>query len=92
MLLKNVLTKYPCEFYVFGSRTKFHGSVFSDLDLVYKSPMTDITRFELQEDLADIPIPFRVDLVRWDTCSDAFKERIRQDLVPIEDVISCESK
>jgi predicted nucleotidyltransferase len=92
MLLKRVLAKYPCEFYVFGSRAKFNGGVFSDLDLVYKSPLTDIMRFELQEDLADIPIPFRVDLVRWDTCSDTLKEQIRQDLVSIEDTVSCESE
>lgn len=83
-LLKTVLQQYPYKFYVFGSRAKFKGKSFSDLDLVYKSHISDSILFKLQEELMDIPIPFRIDLVNWNTCSDDFKKLIKEDLVPFD--------
>ncbi len=77
----NILSKYPFQFYAFGSRVKGNFSKFSDLDLCYKEniPWQIISEIEEFFDLSDIP--FKVDLVDLSKADPVFKSLIEKDLV-----------
>jgi len=82
--VKNILKGYPYTFYAFGSRTKqSQAKQFSDLDLCYKESIPDHIISEIKEAFENSDLPFMVDFVSWERCSESFKQLIEKDLVKL---------
>ncbi|WP_293865168.1 nucleotidyltransferase family protein [uncultured Alsobacter sp.] len=76
------------EVLAFGSRARGRAKPFSDLDLAILGqdalPLPQLA--ELREAFEDSDLPFRVDLVDWNTIEDAFRAIIRREAVLIQSV------
>lgn len=82
-ILKDILNKYPYQFYAYGSRTKGNAKQYSDLDICYKNiPWEEISN--IREDLTKSNLPFFVELVNWDKMTTTFQEIINKDLTLIK--------
>ena len=79
-LLKEILSKHPYTFYLFGSRSKGKASKFSDIDLCYKEPIPGEIITKIRFELEDSNLPFFVDLVYWNNMSEDFQKLIEKDL------------
>lgn len=82
-LIKNILSKYPYQFYAFGSRVKNNAKHLSDLDLCYKDNISDLEISNLMAELEESNLPFKVELINWKNCTPAFQKQIEKDLVPL---------
>ena len=58
-LIKSILSKYPYQFYAFGSRVKGKQKKYSDLDLCYKDAIPDAVISKMHEDFEETPIERR---------------------------------
>ncbi len=67
----------------FGSRVTGRAKPHSDLDLVVMAPITDLERFELNADLEDSDLPFRVDVVVWEELPESMRATITRDPAPV---------
>lgn len=79
-IIKDILKKYPYAFYVFGSRVKGTHRNLSDFDLCFMEKIPDATVTKIKGDFEDSDLPFQVDLIDFNRCSDAFKNHIQNDL------------
>jgi predicted nucleotidyltransferase len=79
-----ILSKYPYQFYLFGSRATGKARSFSDVDICYKEeiPAEIIARIAAEFDDSDLP--FKVDIVGFANMDEPFKERIQQEMVAIK--------
>ena len=82
-MLRQILDKYPYEFYAYGSRVKEKARKFSDLDLCYQEEIPARTITELRWELKESNLPFIVELVNWKNMRPAFQKIIKKDLVLI---------
>lgn len=80
IILQEILSKYPYEFYVFGSRIKGKAEKFSDLDLAYKEDIAIQDLSDLREKLEESDLPFHVDLINLNEVSNDFAELVRRDM------------
>jgi predicted nucleotidyltransferase len=80
-ILRQILSQYPYAFFIFGSRVKGTQKRFSDVDLCYKEKIPSAVISKLEEDLEESNLPFKVDLVNWELCSDDFKKLIEKDMI-----------
>lgn len=81
-ILKSILSKYPYQFYVYGSRVKGTAKKNSDLDICYYDiPRKEI--LDLNQELKDSDLSFIVELVAWNNMRPAFQKNIEKDLVKI---------
>lgn len=78
--LKSILSKYPYTFYAFGSRVTGEAKKFSDLDICYKEKIPDRIVVEIEEDLEESDLPFKVELIDWNLCALEFRQAIENDL------------
>jgi predicted nucleotidyltransferase len=62
-ILEQILSKYPYQFYAYGSRTKGTARQFSDLDLCYQENIPSYVLVEIEKDLEESNLPFIVELV-----------------------------
>ncbi len=81
--IRTILEKASINFYIYGSRAKGTSSKFSDIDICYKEPLSKELKWQLQEDLENSNLPFKVDLVDYNKCSEDFQELIEKDLQPL---------
>jgi type I restriction enzyme S subunit len=84
LLLQAILRKYPYQFFVYGSRAKGTASKFSDLDLCIKGPASTQELGTIRAAFEESNLPFKVDVILWDTISKEFKQKIAADLRPLE--------
>ena len=56
--LKQILHKYPYQFYAYGSRVKGNARQFSDLDLCYQEEISLETVCQIKEELEGIKFTF----------------------------------
>lgn len=82
-IIKNILSKYPYQFYAYGSRVKGTARRYSDLDLCYYDNIKCQIISNIKEKLEDSDLPFIVELVNWKNMRPAFQENISKDLVEI---------
>lgn len=61
-ILQQILNKYPCKFYAYGSRVKGTSRKFSDLDICYYD-IPDLVISDIREELENSDLPFIVELV-----------------------------
>ncbi len=74
------------EVWAFGSRLKGTAKPHSDLDLVVRgdAPLDIATPARLAEAFAESDLPWRVDVVDWTTCSEAFRALVGQKAVVVQ--------
>jgi predicted nucleotidyltransferase len=82
-IVKEILSRYPYDFYVYGSRAKGTARNLSDLDLCYQSFISDSLIFQIEEELKESDLPFSVDLVAWWRMKNNFQALIKKDLIKI---------
>lgn len=81
-IVKEILSKYPYQFYAYGSRVKGNVRRISDLDICYYD-VPDLTIGDIKEELENSDLPFIVELVKWKNMRPAFQEKIKKDLILI---------
>lgn len=82
-IVKKILQKYVpgCEVRVFGSRLKEKIKKYSDLDLaiVGKEKLSGDIIYSLKENFQESDLPFRVDVLDWNSISPEFKAVINKE-------------
>ncbi len=82
--LLDILSKYPYQFYVYGSRVKGYSRRYSDVDICTLDNITSNEIYEIKEALEESNITIKVDLVSVDELSTEFFKAIQKDLVELE--------
>jgi len=82
-ILKEILIRYPYEFYAYGSRVKGDFSKNSDLDILIKSNETISLKIieELKLQFNESLIPYIVNFSVYNEISEDFYKLIENDLV-----------
>ena len=62
-ILQQILSKYPYQFYAYGSRVKGTARKFSDLDVCYQEEIPISVISQIREELEESDLPFMVELV-----------------------------
>ena len=83
-IVQDILSKYPYTFYAFGSRARGNPKQLSDLDLCFFDDIPLNTQAHLEEDFEESDLPYKVDIVNWNKCSESFQKIIKEDLVCIQ--------
>ncbi len=83
-MVMSILSKYPYSFYAFGSRAKGNQKRFSDLDICFFENIPWNIRSHISEDFDESLLPFTVDIVDWNSCDEAFKNLIKENLVLLQ--------
>ena len=63
-IVQKILSKYPYQFYAYGSRVKGTAHKYSDLDLCYYENIDPKVIFSIKEELENSNLPFIVELVK----------------------------
>jgi len=82
-IVKAILSKYPYDFYAYGSRVKGNSKRTSDLDICYQEKISNLELTQLWEDFTESDLPFEVEVVSWENMRSIFKKIIQKDLVLI---------
>lgn len=84
-IIKEILSKFPYDFYYYGSRVKGDFTRASDLDILLMSVgevlQSDIEKIE--NEFNESKIPYRVNISRRDKMKDYFFKLIEADLVKV---------
>ncbi|PWL73806.1 nucleotidyltransferase domain-containing protein [Candidatus Gastranaerophilales bacterium] len=84
-IIKNILAKYPYDFYAYGSRVKGDFTRASDLDILLMSDgeilQSDIEK--IKNEFNESKVPYRVNISRRDKMEDYFFKLIEADLVKV---------
>jgi len=83
-IVRDILAKYPYTFYAFGSRVKGKQKRFSDLDICFFENIPWNERAHIDEDFEESNLPYKVDIIDWNSCEKKFQNLIRQDLILIQ--------
>ena len=83
LILQSILSKYPYQFYAYGSRVKGEAWKLSDLDLCYYDDIPNRVIYEIREEFEQSNLPFMVELVNWKNMRPAFQKTIKKNLVLI---------
>jgi predicted nucleotidyltransferase len=62
-IIQKILSKYPYQFYAYGSRVKGNARKLSDLDICYREDISDAIAFQIEEEFKESDLPFLVELV-----------------------------
>lgn len=87
IIIRHILSKHLPEnaiVWVFGSRARKAKKKYSDLDLLIDingKPLPSDIAIELADDFEESDLPYKVDIVDWNTISDWFRECIKDDRV-----------
>lgn len=82
-IVQQILSRYPYQFYAYGSRVKGTARKLSDLDICYQDELTDATAFQIEEEFKESDLPFAVELVAWKDMKPSFQAMIKKDLTLI---------
>ena len=80
-LLKEYSSKYPYQFYAFGSRVKGTQKPLSDLDLCFKEDIPINVQAHIEEDFEESDLPFTIDLIDFNLCDENFQSLIQKDYI-----------
>ncbi len=87
-IVRSLLEKHVPQYAVwaFGSRAKWTAKDYSDLDLavITDKPLTLSVSSSLSDDFSESDLPWKVDLVDWETTSDSFRKIIAEDYVVVQ--------
>src|SRR5690348_2227796 len=83
-IVLDILKNYPYSFYAFGSRVKKNPKKFSDLDLCFFEPIPWNIRSKIDEDFEESDLSYKVDVVDWQACDQAFRNLIFNDMICLQ--------
>lgn len=83
-LIQNILAKYDYSFFAFGSRVKATHKRFSDLDLFFCEHIPNKALMQLETELEESDLPFKVDIVNYNNCEADFQKIILNDYACIQ--------
>lgn len=83
-IVQKILSQYPYSFYAFGSRAKGSPKILSDLDLCFFDNIPTNILLHIEEEFEESDLPYKVDIVDWNKCTDTFREMIKNDLIQIQ--------
>lgn len=86
-MISDVVKDTPFELFVFGSRINGKARPTSDLDLAYYGPQPFLEIDQLEEAFFESDLPFTVDIIDLNTCSQEFLEMIQEDLTPLKPLL-----
>ena len=78
-IVTKILSKHDYSFFVFGSRAATNAKKLSDLDLFYVEDIPPKTIMIIEEEFEESDLPYKVDLVNYNTCDKEFKDRITKN-------------
>ena len=58
-IVKQILNKYPYQFYAYGSRAKGTAHKLSDLDICYLEDIPEAIAFQIEEEFKESDLPYR---------------------------------
>jgi predicted nucleotidyltransferase len=79
-IVKDILNQHQVEVFVFGSRSKGIAKKFSDLDFVIKEEIDTRKLNKLKNSFDESDLPFKVDVIPWNSIDESFKNHILSDL------------
>ncbi len=84
-IIKGILSKYPYEFYYYGSRVKGDFKLGSDLDILLKSEekLSYAIIEEIETEFNKSRIPYRVNISDFSRMENCFYDLIKNDLVKV---------
>ena len=62
-IIRQILSKYPYQFFAYGSRVKGNSRQLSDLDLCYQEKIADSLVFQIEEEFEESDLPVAVELL-----------------------------
>ena len=77
------LNKKNTQLFVFGSRARNDHKKFSDLDILIRGKIDDITLSNIKENLENSNLPITVDLVLEKDLAESYKETILKEMLPV---------
>jgi len=86
-IIKNILQKHlpaTAKIGVFGSRVTGKARKYSDVDLLIdlsEKPVPMAILAQLATDFEESDLPFKVDIVDWNTISDEFRKYISSEII-----------
>jgi len=83
-IIRNIIKKYPYAFYMFGSRVTGKARPLSDVDLCFAEAIPSHLVLQIEAEFSESDLPYKVDLVDWSSCDEAFKKNIFKDLLCIQ--------
>jgi predicted nucleotidyltransferase len=83
-IILDILSKYPYEFFAFGSRVKGVSDKFSDLDLCFFENIPSKFLFQIEEFLEESDLPYKVDMVDFNKCKKDFQDEIMKAVICIQ--------
>ena len=89
-IIKTILQKHlPTNaiVWVFGSRAQRAKKKYSDLDLliaINNYPLPSATMIDLAEDFDESDLPYKVDLVDWNSISESFRSHIQKNRIVLD--------
>lgn len=83
-IVNKILSKQKYNFFVFGSRITANAKRLSDLDLLYFEDIPEKVIGILEEEFEESDLPYKVDLVDYNSCDEEFKNRIAQNYIPFQ--------
>lgn len=84
-IIKEILSKFPYDFYYYGSRVKGDFTRASDLDilLTFDGEILQSDIEKIENEFNESKIPYRVNISRRDKMEDYFFKLIEVDLVKV---------
>lgn len=83
-IVRKILQKHvpKCEVRIFGSRIKGTKKKYADIDLaiVGETKLSDNVLYSLKEDFRETDLPFRVDVLDWNSISKEFQKIIKKTM------------
>lgn len=81
LIVRSILKHYlpsDAQIWVYGSRAKKNARQFSDLDLAIEAskPLSIHTLADLASAFEESDLPYKVDIIDWQTISDSFKNGV----------------
>jgi type I restriction enzyme S subunit len=84
-IVQTILQKHvpDREVWAFGSRAKWTAKEYSDLDLAIlgDQPLGLVVSAALADDFTESDLPWKVDVVDWETTSESFRKIIERNCV-----------
>lgn len=75
-----IVSSSHAEVFAYGSRIKGTHQVFSDIDLLVMTDISDLELWDIREKFDDSNLPMKIDIKRRKDITDAFFSLIKNDL------------
>ena len=82
-IVLSIIGKYNYNFYAFGSRITEKIKEFSDLDLFYTENIPEKIIIDIEDELEESDLPYKVDIIDYNKCDKNFQEIMKSGYVKL---------